>query len=455
MNDTVLTYIEKNRDQFLESLNDLIRVESISSQPAKKSEVLRCADLEVKKFREIGLENAARVETIGYPLVYGDWLHAPGKPTLLIYGHYDVQPPDPLDQWTTPPFEPTVKDGNLYARGSSDNKAQHFSHLCAIEAWLKTTQKLPINIKVVLEGEEEVGSGGLDKYLREHPELFTCDAVMISDMPWLDKDHPAIAYSLKGLDYFEIKVKGSAQDLHSGLYGGMVRNPLQSLSWILSRLKDESEKILIPHFYDDVKELNAAACKEVQSAPFDAKTFAKEIGVSELVSEEGYTPIEHNWTRPTLDVCGIWGGYQGVGAKTIIPAEASAKVSIRLVANQEPKKITKLFVDYVKSICPTGVSCEVHVHSEAWPVFVDRDHPFLKKTAKAYEQGFGKKVIFMGQGASIPVVATFQSVLKVPVILIGLGLPDDRLHSPNEKIALANFFGGIKGAALAYEALGE
>lgn len=450
-----LDFIDKNKDAVLESLKELIRIESISTLPAHKKDILKCAELEVQKFKAIGLENVQLLKTKGNPLVYGDWCHAEGKLTLLIYGHYDVQPPDPLAEWVSPPFEPTVRNGNLYGRGTSDNKAQHFSHLCAIEAYLKTVKKLPINVKVVLEGEEEVGSGSISEEVQKNPNPFACDAILISDMPWFDFEHPSIAYALKGLVYFEVKVKGPSHDLHSGLYGGMVRNPVQVLSWLLAKLKDEKERVLIPGFYDDVQAVTAEERKAIQNLPFNEKAVVKESGVPMLVSEEGFSPIEHNWTRPTLDICGIWGGYQNVGAKTIIPAEASVKVSMRIVPHQDPKKIAKQFSNYLQSLCPKGATVSADFFKGGQALYFNRNHPYLAKVASAYAEGFGKKVIFTREGASIPVCEAFYQVLKVPIILIGLGLPDDRLHSPNEKISLANFFGGIKGAVLAYQALGE
>ncbi|MDP2600329.1 MAG: dipeptidase [Deltaproteobacteria bacterium] len=455
MQNSVLEYIEKNRERHLEELKNIIKIPSISTQPDKKPAVLKAADFELAHFKAVGLENCQLLKTTGNPLVYGDWLHAADKPTILIYGHYDVQPPDPLDQWKSPPFEPTIRDGNLYARGATDDKGQYSTFLFAIEAWLKTAGKLPINIKIVLEGEEECGSTGIAKYVPEHADFFKCDAMMVADMPWLDENRPAISYSLKGLVYFEIAVKGSSHDLHSGLYGGMVTNPLQALSQILAKLKDNNGKILIPNFYDDVLPMTADEKKEIAGLDFDEKTTAKYLGVKELFSEKDFSPLEANWTRPTLDICGMWGGYTGVGSKTIIPAEAHAKVSIRLVPNQDPQKVQKSFGDYVRSLCPPGVSVAVDNHSGGWPVHIERDNAFLKAAASAYEKGFGKKLVFKREGASIPVVATFKSVLKVPMILVGLGLPDDGYHSPNEKINLSHFYGGIKGAALAFEALAE
>lgn len=454
-NSPVVDFIDENKERFLEHLKEMIRIPSISTQPSHKPDILKCAELEAKKFKAIGLENVRLIETKGNPLVYGDWCQAPAKPTLLIYGHYDVQPPDPLDQWTSPPFEPTVRNGNLYGRGTSDNKGQHFSHLCAIEAYLKTAGRLPINIKVVLEGEEEVGCGAIIDFVLKNPKPFACDAVLVSDMPWYDFDHPSIAYALKGLVYFNVQVKGPSHDLHSGLYGGMIRNPAQVLIWLLAKLKDENEKVLIPGFYEDVVPLSEEERKEFRSLPFHTEDFTKETGAPTLVSEQGFTPLEHNWGRPTLDICGVWGGYQQEGAKTIIPAETGAKVSMRIVPNQDPKKIEKQFREYLQSLCPSGVKLEVKCFKGGKALSIDRNHPWLRKVADAYAEGFGKKVVFTREGASIPVCEAFYQVLKVPIILIGLGLPDDRLHSPNEKITLANFYGGIRGAALAYQALGE
>lgn len=455
MESQTLDFIDKNKDRFLEELKNLLKIESISTQPAKKPEILRCAEWEAKKFKEIGLENVRLLETSYHPIVYGDWLHAAGKPTLLIYGHYDVQPPDPLEEWKTPPFEPTVKNGNIYARGATDNKGQHFALVCALEAYLKTAKRLPINVKLLIEGAEESGSEGTDEYVRENPKPLACDAVLISDMPWYDFEHPSIDYSLKGLCYFEITVKGPSHDLHSGLYGGMVRNPLQALSWILAKLKDENEHILIPRFYDGVKEMTATEKGDAAAFPFDPKALLKETGVSELVSEKGFSTVETNWARPTLDIHGLWGGYQAPGTKTIIPASAGAKVSMRLVAGQEPEKIAAQFCEYVRSLSPSGVSVEVKTYSAGPAFYVDRNHFSIRAAAASFEKAFGKKVLFTRGGASIPVAATLQQVLKAPVILCGIGLPDDRLHSPNEKISLENFYKGIHAAALLYEELGR
>lgn len=454
MQSQVLEYIEKNRETFLKGLCELIKVESVSTLPEKKGEILKCADLEVQNFKRIGLENVQLLQTIGYPLVYGDWLHAEGKPTLLIYGHYDVQPADPIDKWTTPPFEPTVRNGNLYARGACDNKGQHFSHLCAIESYLKTLNKLPLNVKVILEGEEEVGSAGVDQFIRENKKLLDCDVALVSDTGWYDADHPSVCYSLRGLIFFELLVHGPSHDLHSGTFGGSVRNPAQALSWILSKLKDESEKVLIPGFYDDVIAPSAKQHEELKKI-FNAKEFLANTGSPDLVSEAGYTPIESVGIRPTIEVNGIYGGYQGAGTKTIIPSFAGAKISCRLVANQDPAKMQKLVQKYIESICPKGVKFEIKFGHSYLPFYVDPENDFLKKAVGGYEEAFGKKMVYLPEGGSIGVLATFQKILNCPIILVGLGLPDDRMHSPDEKISLNNFYSGIKGAALAYQRLAE
>ena len=456
MKSEISSYIKSHQDRFLEDLKAVLRIESVSTQPESRPKILECADWEVQTLKRVGLENTQLIPTPTYPLVYGDWLHAPGKPTLLIYGHYDVQPADPIDQWKTPPFEPTVKDGNIYGRGTSDNKAQHMAHVFAIETLLQTMGKLPINIKVILEGEEESGSAGLAHFLKTpQAKMVSCDAMIISDSPWLDNEHPCIEYALRGLVYFELKVKGPSHDLHSGLCGGMIRNPLQVLSWILAKLKDENEHILVPHVYDDVLPIGRAEKTEVEQIPFDEKACEKECGVKKLVSEKDFSALEGNWFRPTLEINGMWGGYQAAGTKTIIPSEAGAKVSMRLVANQNPTKIREHFVKYVESLCPADVTLEVKSYHGGPPVYIDPNHPFLKKAAKAYGEAYGKPAFFKRDGASIPIVANFQEILQVPIILAGIGLPDDSLHSPNEKMSLRNFYDGIFANALTYMALGE
>lgn len=453
--EAILQYIERKREDFLEGLKELLRFPSISTDPKYEKDCLACADWEVQKLKSFGFENVETKKAGRLPVIYGDWLHAPGKPTLLIYGHYDVQPPDPLNLWVTPPFEPSVRNGNLHARGAVDNKGQHYSHFCALEAYLKTTKSLPVNVKIMLEGTEESGSEGTIEFVKENPDLLACDTVLISDTGWLDKDHPAIVYSLRGLCYFELIVRGPKKDLHSGAFGGYVQNPLNALSLILAKLKDEKGKILIPGFYDDVLSITAKEKEEMKKLPWHGKYWLEELGVPSLEGEEGFTTLERNWFRPTLDVNGLWGGYQGAGAKTVIAAEAGAKVSMRLVAKQDPEEICRLFEEYVRKVCPRGVTVKAKRLSASPPVYMSKDNPFMEKAAWGYSQGFGKKVIFTREGASIPVVTGFQEVLKVPVILAGLGLPDDCVHSPNEKFSLKNFFDGICGAVYTYQAFSK
>ena len=451
----VLSYVESNKKNFLDGLKELLKIESISADPEKKKDCLKAAQFEIDHLKKIGMKNVTKIETAGLPLLYADWLHAPGKPTILLYGHYDVQPPDPIDLWKTPPFEPVVKDNFIIARGADDNKGQHWPYFCAIESYLKTTGTLPINVKIIIEGEEESGSHNTEKAVRENAARLKCDAVLLSDNPWHDREHPAICLSLRGLCYFQIDLTGPSHDLHSGLYGGMVQNPLNALTQIIAELKDSEGHILIPGFYDDVLPITEKDRENLKKLPFNEIEFSKEVGTKAIGAEKGFDLLEGNWFRPTLDVNGIWGGYQGKGGKTIIPSKASAKVSCRLVANQNPMKIHKLFADCVHSLVPAGMQCEIQNFESAPAVAFDADHPFIQKTAVAFGEGLGKEVIFIRGGASIPIVATFKDVLKVPVVMMGLGLPEDRIHSPNECFSLDNFYGGIKGVIYTFSQLAE
>lgn len=453
---TALQYIESKQDHFLSELIRLLKIESVSTDPKFKTQTLQCAQATADYCKGIGLENTTLIETKGCPLVYADWLHAGSdRPTVLIYGHYDVQPADPVALWDSPPFDPQIRNGHLYGRGTTDNKGQFFAHVCAIESFLKTSGKLPVNIKLIIEGEEECGSGGMLRAADSLKEKLKCDAVLVSDSSWHDFDHPAITYSLKGIFYGELTVTGPSHDLHSGIFGGQVCNPLHAIARMISQLKNEKGKITIPGFYDDVIEPTPAALKELEALPFDELGLKKEVGVTTLVSEEGFTPLQANYLRPTLDVCGIWGGYTAPGQKTIIPSWAKAKISIRMVANQTHEKVDSLLRDHLRKITPVGSTSSFELFEGAGPLYVDRNHPYLRKTARALEEAYGKKVVLNGCGASIPVTSVLQEKLKAPVILMGIGLPDDRLHSPNEKLTLANFFGGIRACALTYLALAE
>ncbi len=446
--DDVLGRIEREQQSYLEELKEYLRIPSISTDPAYRDDVLRCADFVVEKMKDAGLE-ARRIEVDGgYPLVYGEWTGAPGKPTILFYGHYDVQPADPLELWDNPPFEPTIVGDEIIARGATDDKGQSFAHLKAVAATLAERGSLPINVKFIIEGEEESGGEAIDHFVtRDGGELLACDAVFISDSAMYSPGQPSLIYGLKGMAYMEVKVSGPNRDLHSGSFGGAVTNPANALSQIIARLRDaETGKILIDGFYDDVLPLAEWERQEFASLPFDEEAYRKELEVPELFGEEGYSTLERTWARPTCDVNGIFGGYAGEGAKTILPAWAGAKISMRLVPNQDPKKIEKLFTDYVHKVAPPGVEVEVTAHHGASPVLVETEGPIVEAAMSAMAD-IWKQPVKVREGGSIPIVSTFSSVLGVPILLLGFGLSDDRLHSPNEKFNVSNFYGGIRAVA--------
>jgi len=450
MND-VIDFIHTNRDRYIEELKEFLAIPSISAMPEHRDDVRKCAEWAAAEMARIGLENVRVVDTAGHPLVYADWLHAEGAPTVLFYGHYDVQPVDPIELWLTPPFEATVRDGDIYARGACDDKGQVFVHLKAVEAHLRKTGRLPINLKVILEGEEEVGSEHLGPYVREHAAELAADMVLISDTEMFDRGVPSLCYGLRGLAYMQIDLRGTKGDLHSGQYGGAVANPANVLAHIISQLKDRSGKIRIPGFYEDVRELREEERAEFKRLPFDEKAVKKHLGAPRFAGERDYTLLERMWARPTLDVNGLLSGWTGEGAKTVIPAVAMAKVSMRLVPNQHPEKIAELFEAYVKKIAPKTVELKVTRLHGAMPWMTDFDNVYVQAAGRALEKGFGKRPVFTREGGSIPVVADFQSALGVPVVLFGFGLPDDNLHAPNEKFNLDNFFNGILAAAFLYE----
>ena len=447
-------YLDEHKGQFEEQLKDLIRIPSISAQPDHDHDTRRAAEFLLKDFQAIGLK-AELIETPRHPILYAEWLGAPGKPTLLIYGHYDVQPPEPLEPWNTPPFEPTVKDGNLYARGATDDKGQMFTHVKAVEAWLKATGTLPVNIKLLIEGEEEIGGKSLEDYVASHAKWLECDYAVISDTSQFAPGQPAITYGLKGLAYFEITVKGANRDLHSGTYGGAVANPLNALSTILASLKGRDGKIQIAGFYDAVKPLEAWERAEFAKLPFSEAEFQADLGVRELVGEEGYTTLERKWARPTCDVHGLYGGYAGPGPKTVLPCHCGAKFSFRLVPDQDPKTIEKLLRDHVAKVCPPGVTYEIVAHHGAPAVLVDVKTPGFRAAVKAVEAGFGVKPVFIREGGSIPVVGLLKEHLKVDTLLLGWGQNDDNLHGPNEKFSLADFHRGTKSSAHLFEELAK
>jgi acetylornithine deacetylase/succinyl-diaminopimelate desuccinylase-like protein len=448
----LVRYCDEHRDAYLDELKRWIAIPSVSADPAHRDDVRRCCERLVARMREIGLD-AHVLETGGNPLAYGSWLGAHGKPTILIYGHYDVQPVDPIELWESPPFEGTVRDGKIFGRGAVDDKGQVLMHLAAIEAHIKTHGALPVNVKIVVEGEEEIGSPHFDSALAAHPEFFTADLAVISDTAVFSEEVPSLSTSVRGLVHWEITVSGPTNDLHSGYYGGVVRNPIEALATILSRLKDEHGRVTVPGFYDGVPELEKAQLEELRRLPYDEAREAAQLGVPELAGEHGRHPLERSWFRPTLECNGIWGGYQGPGAKTIIPSFAKAKISARLVGSQEPARVRSLVADYIVRIALPGVRVTVEHSGEVPAVVISRTHPAVEAASRAMLAGFGKRPVYIGTGGSIGPVASFDRILKLPQIMIGVGLPDDQIHAPNEKFNLSQFFGGIKTMALLYDEL--
>src|SRR5947207_2032994 len=451
----VIDFINVNREKYLDELKALLAIPSISALPEHAGDVKRCADWCADEMRRIGLQNVQLLETPGNPVVYGDWLGAPDAPTILFYGHYDVQPVDPVDQWTTPPFEATVRDGEIYARGAADDKGQVFMHIKAVEAFMKQAGSLPMNIKFFIEGEEEVGSVHLDDFIRSHKQELGADVVVISDSPMFDRGIPSICYGLRGLTYFQIDVRGTKTDLHSGSFGGAVANPAFVLANILAQMKDRGGHIKIPGVYDDVRELEQEERDQWKRLPFNERRYAKELGAPRLFGESGYTTLERVWARPTFEVNGMLGGFTGEGAKTVIPAVSMAKVSMRLVPNQDPDKIAKLFEDYVRKVAPKTVEIKVIRMHGGKPWMTEFNNPFVQAAGRAIEMGFGQTPVFNREGGSIPVVATFQEILGLPSVLFGVGLPDENAHAPNEKLDVANFHGGIISSAILYEEISK
>ena len=449
--DNVIHFINVNRERYLEELKAFLAIPSISALPQHAADVKRCAEWCADEMRRIGLQNVRLIDTPGNPVVYGDWLGAPGAPTILFYGHYDVQPVDPLELWESPPFEATIRDGEIYARGSADDKGQVFMHFKAVEAHLKQNGRLPLNIKLILEGEEEVGSAHLDDFIRAHKNDLRADVVVISDSGMFARGVPSICYGLRGLVYFQIDLRGSSTDLHSGSFGGAVANPAFVLAQVIAQMKDRGGRIKIPGFYDDVVPLQDAERQEWASLPFIERQYKKDFGIPKLFGESGYTTLERTWARPTFEVNGLLSGFTGEGAKTVLPAVAMAKVSMRLVPNQEPDRIATLFEEHVRKVTPKTVELKVTRMHGGKPWMTAYDNPFVQAAGRAIERGFGKKPVFTREGGSIPVVSTFQEELGLPSVLFGVGLPDENAHAPNEKLDVANFHGGIIASAILYE----
>jgi acetylornithine deacetylase/succinyl-diaminopimelate desuccinylase-like protein len=449
--ENVIDFINVNRDRYLDELKALLAIPSISALPEHAADVTRCAEWCAEEMRRVALENVRLIPTPGNPVVYGDWLHAEGAPTILFYGHYDVQPVDPLNLWTSPPFEATVRDGEIYARGSADDKGQVFMHLKAVEAHIKQNGRLPLNMKFILEGEEEVGSAHLDDFIRAHKSELGADVVVISDSAMFARGVPSICYGLRGLVYFQIDLRGSSTDLHSGSFGGAVANPGLVLAQMLTQMKDRGGRIKIPGFYDDVVPLQEEERQAWATLPFNEKQYKKDFGIPKVFGESGYSTLERTWIRPTFEVNGLLSGFTGEGAKTVLPAVAMAKVSMRLVPNQDPDKIARLFEDHIKSIAPKTVEIKVTRMHGGKPWMTSYDNPFVQAAGRAIERGFGRKPVFTREGGSIPVVSTFQEELGLPSVLFGVGLPDENAHAPNEKLDVGNFHNGIIASAILYQ----
>ena len=456
MSQAIDRYVQENETRFLEELKDLLRIPSISTSPEHNEATHRAADFVVDHLLAAGLQNVELIETERHPLVYADWMHAPGKPTVLCYGHFDVQPPDPLELWESPPFEPTERNGNLYARGSADDKGQMFSHIKAIEAIKAVYGKPPVNIKFLIEGEEEVGGISVAEYVAKNPEKLKADVALVSDTEMYEAGLPTLNIGLRGLVYMEIEARGPMRDLHSGLYGGAAPNAVFGLIELLSKAKDANGHILIPGIYNDVEPPSAEEKESWKHLPFDEDEYLKnEVGSTALTGEPGYSVFERTWARPTFEVHGIAGGFTGTGAKTVIPAKAVAKVSIRLVPRQDPEKVLRAVEQWVKENTPRGIQCEIRVLSSGPGLMVNTDHPAIRVAAKAFSDIFGKPTVFTRSGGSIPIVGDFANHLGIPTILMGFGLPDDGLHSPNEKYCIRNYYDGIRTIAHFFEEYGR
>ena len=443
----VIDFIKSNKENYINELKEFLKIPSISTLPENKADILRCAEFVSDKLKQAGMSKVKIFKTEGHPIVYGEWLGAPGKPTVLVYGHYDVQPVDPIELWENPPFNPVVKDGKIFARGATDDKGQVFMHIKSAEAFFKTIGSLPLNIKYLIEGEEEIGSANLTSFINQNKDLLKCDAVLISDTSLYEEGTPSLTYGLRGLTYAEVEVTGPKRDLHSGEYGGAVANPINILAEMISKLHDKNGRVTIPGFYNDVLKLTKKEKENYKKLKFSEKKFAKELNVAELKGEKGYSTLERLWVRPTLDCNGIIGGFTGKGAKTVIASKVTAKISMRLVPDQNSKKIFKLFTKYFKQIAPKSVKVKVTGLHGGEPCLTPLDNKATLAASKAMEKAFEKKTVFIREGGSIPIVSDFSKNLKAPVVLMGMGLNSENLHSPNEHFNLNHFELGIISSA--------
>ena len=445
MSSSAIEFARQNYPRFLDELKALLRIPSISTLPEHAGDCRKAAEVLAAELKRIGMQNVRLIETTGHPLVYADWLQAAGKPTVLVYGHYDVQPPDPLDEWISPPFEPTERDGNIYARGAVDDKGQVVAQVKALESLLAATGKLPLNVRVLLEGEEEVGGEGIASFIASKPPELKADFALVSDTELFAPGLPTLCVGLRGMIYTELEVRSARSDLHSGMYGGAAPNAFVALAQIIAKLKDENGHILIPGFYDDIIPPSKEELAAWQSLPFDEEEYRmKEVGSKQLVGEKGYSVLERTWARPTLDVHGIPGGFTGAGAKTVIPAKATAKVSMRLVPGMTPAKAFALYKSYVEKIAPDGVDVDVRLIHSGDPCLIPVNNRYIQAATRALHEVWGKDTVFIRSGGSIPIVGDFDRHLGLPSVMMGFGLPDDNLHAPNEKFHLKNFSLGIE-----------
>jgi acetylornithine deacetylase/succinyl-diaminopimelate desuccinylase-like protein len=456
MPSSAVAFARQNQPRFLDELKALLRIPSISTLPEHKADCRAAAESVAAEFKRIGMENVRLIETDGHPMVYADWLHAAGKPTVLVYGHYDVQPPDPLDEWLSPPFEPTERDGNLYARGAVDDKGQVWAQVKALESLLVANGSLPLNVRILVEGEEEVGGEGIARFVASKPAELKADFALVSDTEMFAPGLPTLCVGLRGMIYTELEVRGARSDLHSGMYGGAAPNPFIALAQILAKLKGEDGHILIPGFYDDIIPPSPEELAAWRSLPFDEEQYRiAEVGSRQLVGEAGYSVLERTWARPTVDVHGIPGGFTGAGAKTVIPAKATAKVSMRLVPGMTPAKAYQLYKGYVERIAPPGVDVEVRLIHSGDPCLIPVDNPYIQAATRALHEVWGKETVFIRSGGSIPIVGDFARHLALPSVMMGFGLPDDGLHAPNEKFHLKNFELGIESLIRFLEEVGS